>query len=481
LSLFGENISSYLVEHFGEEFLAKYEKHAQSKPQYYIRARLSGDNEKLTSGLSEYGIRLTPVKNVPNAFSIDEGIENIGKTFEFMIGRYYIQSLSSMIPPLILNPEPGDTTLDLCAAPGSKTTEISEMMLNKGTLYANEISVPRLRSLVHNLDKVNAVNAGVLNAKGELLSKIYDHYFDKILVDAPCSAMGILQKKEEVTNWWSANQMRKIANLQLRLLIAAVKMAKVGGEIVYSTCTLTLEENELVLDTILKKYPVEIVDIDVPVNSIPAKTVFNGESLNPAISKARRIIPWNINSEGFFVAKLVKKDITETKEKDIPIKRKSSFVFAKQKEIKKYLGHISEWFGIDEGVLNNFKYILKGKDIFYVNSGWHAETLSPFNRVGTKFGNIDSRDFAHLHTQSAQNLSEYVTKNVVSLENIAHLRTYLEGGTIKSLKLERGQKIVKYDGYTLGTAIATEEGLKSQFPRAHRTGALVLPNLNDKD
>jgi len=189
LSLFGENISSYLVEHFGEEFLTKYEEHAQSKPQYYIRARLSGDNEKLTSGLSQYGIRLTPVKNVPNAFSIDEGIENIGKTFEFMIGRYYIQSLSSMIPPLILNPEPGDTTLDLCAAPGSKTTEISEMMLNKGTLYANEISVPRLRSLVHNLDKVNAVNAGVLNAKGELLSKIYDHYFDKILVDATCSAM----------------------------------------------------------------------------------------------------------------------------------------------------------------------------------------------------------------------------------------------------------------------------------------------------
>jgi len=476
LSILGENISSYLTENFGLEFLTRYEEYIQSQPQYYIRARISGDNEKLIDGLSKYGIALSPVNNVPNAYSIDEGIENIGKTFEFMIGQYYIQSLSSMIPPIVLSPSENDTVLDLCAAPGSKTTEISEMMNNGGTLYANDISVPRLRSLVHNLDKVNAVNTGVLNAKGELLSKVYDHYFDKILVDAPCSATGILQKKEEVTNWWNSNQMQKIANLQLRLLIAAIKMAKVGGEIIYSTCSLTLEENELVLDTILKKYPVELDEIKLPVDSEPAKTVYKGTPLNPEISKARRIIPWNINSEGFFVAKLIKTDITDKKERDIPVKRKSNFSFAKAKEIKKYLGHIEEWFGIEEGVLNNYKYILRGKDIFYVNSEWYAETLSPFNRIGTKFGNIDSRGFAHLHTQSAQNLSQYFTQNVVELESYEHLKTYLEGGTIKTFQLERGQKVVKFNGYTLGTAIATTEGLKSQFPRSHRTGALILPN-----
>ncbi|RMD50291.1 MAG: RsmB/NOP family class I SAM-dependent RNA methyltransferase, partial [Ignavibacteria bacterium] len=403
----GENIATYLIENFDENFLKDYENYIQSEPHYYIRSRLTGDNKKLIEGLSVYGIELEPVENIPQAYLIKKGIENIGKTFEFMIGQYYIQSLSSMIPPLVLQPTGDDVVLDLCAAPGSKTTEMSEMMNNSGTLYANEISVPRLRSLVHNLDKVNAVNTGVLNAKGELLSKVYDHYFDKILVDAPCSATGIIQKKEEVTNWWSSNQMEKIANLQLRLLIAAIKMLKVGGEIVYSTCSLTLEENELVLDRVLKKYPVELVEIELPVKSERAKTSYRGELLNPEIEKAHRIIPWQINSEGFFVAKLKKIEETESKNKELPMKKRSNFAFARKKEVAPYLKHIEEWFGIEEGILDHYKFILRGKDLFYTNADWYAESLVPFNRIGTKFGNIDSRGYAHLHTQSAQNLSDY--------------------------------------------------------------------------
>ncbi len=476
MSILGKNIEEYLIGHFGKEYAEQYEKYVFGQPTYYVRINRTCNQAEIIERLKSYGITLSPVSGVDYGYSITAGLDVIGKTLEYTLGKYYIQSLSSMIPPLVLNPSEQDVTLDLCAAPGSKTTELSEMMNNRGTLLANEISISRLRSLVHNLDKVNSVNVGVLNYKGELLSKVFDSFFDKILVDAPCSALGIIQKKEEVTNWWNKNQMEKIANLQLRLLISAIKMAKVGGEIVYSTCTLTLEENELVVQTVLKKYPVELVEIDLPVKSNPGFTKYNNEPLNPELSKCRRIVPWEINSEGFFVAKFVKTDFTEAKEKSLPPKEKGKFVSYKNKTVSKYLNDISEHFGLDENILGNFKYLLKGKDIFYINNDWQLESTAHFNRVGTKFGNIDKRNEAHLHTQSAQLLGKYAKKNVYELQDFTEVRTYLDGGTIKNLKLEAGQKIVKFGNYYLGVAITTREGLKSQFPRAHRTGKIILPN-----
>ena len=474
MSLLGENISEYFLKHFGKDFLLRYENYLTSAPQFYARLNRREEPERLLRSLERYGIKLRKVPNVPFAYSIEEGLENVGKTLEFALGKYYIQSLSSMIPPLILNPTEKDLTLDLCAAPGSKTTELSEIMNNRGTLIANEISVPRLRSLVHNLDKLNAVNVGILNFKGELLSKIFNEYFDKILVDAPCSALGIIQKKEEVSRWWNAKQMEKISNLQLRLLISAIKMAKIGGEIVYSTCTLTFVENELVLQKVLEKYPVELVEIELPVASKSAFTKYEGKNLTDELKKARRIFPWEINSEGFFIAKLVKVAQTEAKKTEIPNKKNVELLSSGNNKIKTYLQQISEWFGFEQSLFDEFKFMLKNKDIFYVNKNWRAPVLSPFNRIGTKFGNIDSGGIAHLHTQSAQFLGQKATQNIAELENYEQLRTYLDGGTIKTEGLTRGQKIVKFNSYVLGVGIVTEKGLKSQFPRAHRTGQIIL-------
>ncbi len=475
MNLLGQNITNYFLEHFGNEFLSNYLDYLQSQPQFYVRFNRRENREKLLKALLAYGIELKEVDSVPFAYSIEKGMENIGKTMEFALGKYYIQSLSSMIPPLILNPSESDTTLDLCAAPGSKTTELSEIMNNKGSLIANEISLLRLRSLVHNLDKLNAVNVGILNFKGELLSKIFNAHFKKILVDAPCSALGIIKKKEEVAGWWNRNQMEKIANLQLRLLISAIKMAEVGGEILYSTCTLTLEENELVLQKVLDKYPVELVEINPPVKAREAFSEYGAEKLNPELKKAKRIYPWEINSEGFFIAKMIKTGSTEAKEKEIPKKKEIELLSPGNKKIKNHLKQISDWFGIEPEVFEEFNFILKKKDIYYVNGNWSSPSLSPFNRIGTKFGNIDSGGIAHLHTQSAQYLGEKATKNVAELKDYEQLKIYFDGGIIKDTDLTRGQKIVKFQDYILGVGIVTENGLKSQFPRAHRTGKIILP------
>ena len=299
-------IFDYLSSLYGESPAKNYLDFINAESTPYIRVnKLKTSKEKLSQILlKDYNIKTENIKGIKDALKISEKSDLLGKTIEHIIGEYYIQGLSSMIPPLILNPEPNDVVLDLCAAPGSKTTELAEIMENRGTLVSNEIQLDRVKMLVYNLDRMNIVNTGVIHTKGEWLSKHYADHFDKVLVDAPCSGLGIIQKKGEVNDWWSVERAERLGELQLKLLIAAIKMAKVGGEIVYSTCTLTPEENELILDKVLEKYPVEIQEIELPVKSHPGLTNYNGRDLNPEISKGRRIFPWEADTDGFFIIKL---------------------------------------------------------------------------------------------------------------------------------------------------------------------------------
>ena len=469
-----ENITSYIRETFGDEFLGKYLDYHQSEYKPYLRISSFVDQQEMVSRLSNYGIELEKVENVPLAFRVRSGAEVLGKTLEFAIGKYYIQSLSSMIPPHVLKPTEHERVLDLAAAPGSKTTQLAEMMNNRGSLYANEPNVNRLKGLVFNLDKLNFVNIGVLKYKGELLSKVFENYFDKILVDAPCSALGIVQKKGEVSNWWNTNQVDKIANLQLRILISAIKMAKVGAEIVYSTCTMTVEENELIVNTVLKNYPVELEEIELPVKAHDGFTSYKGEQFDPSLNKTKRIIPWEINSEGFFVVKLRKNGDTLANRKAEIKQRHREIISARSKKIEKYLHDLSEHYGIPFEQFEQHQYLLKGNDIFFLHKSWEAADLSVFHRIGTPFGLVDRNDRAHFHSLGARYFGSHITKNKVDLSDSEDLKNYLTGGTIKREFDGAGQKLVTARGLDLGTAIAFTDGLKSQFPRNMRTGEIII-------
>jgi 16S rRNA (cytosine1407-C5)-methyltransferase len=471
-----KNISEYIRNNFGEEFFINYFDYFHDEYKPYLRISPFTNAQKLIIQLNCYGIEVEAVENIPNAYRIISGSEFAGKTFEYILGKYYLQSLSSMMPPLILNPGPEDVVLDLCAAPGSKTTELAELMNNRGTLIANESALERLKSLVFNIDKMNFVNIGVFHGKGELLSKSFENYFDKILIDAPCSALGITQKRGEVSNWWDVKKALAMSDLQLRLLISAVKMCKVGGEMVYSTCTLTFEENELVINKFLKKYPVELINMELPVKSINGFTKYGDDLLNPEVSKTRRILPWEVQSEGFFIAKLRKIDEME-----------KSFIFYKEKrlelvkaisgKIKNYLEVLSEYFGIPIGEFDKYKYLIKNGDIFFVDKDWHSQFLDSFNRIGIKLGQIDKRGILQLHSLAAQVFEKSITKNIVQLENLAELDNYFSGGTIKKHFEIGGQRVVKFENYLLGTAVASKDGLKSQFPRAFRTQEIIYPEM----
>lgn len=468
------NISNYISSLFGDEFLLKYKDFFSG--EYYPSIRVSplGDVEGIKNGLAAYGIKLEPIAGLENSFRVLEGSEKLGKTLEHTLGKYYIQSLSSMIPPIALNPKQDDIVLDLCSAPGSKLTQLAEIMNNEGTLYSNEISGDRIKSLIYNIEKMNFTNIGVLNFKGEILSKLYTEYFDKILVDAPCSGLGIVQKKGEVSNWWNEKQAEKLSEIQFRLLVSAVKMVKTGGEILYSTCTMTIEENEYVVDKLLKKYPVELIDVELPVKSIEAFTRIKDLEFDPSLSKARRILPWEIQSEGFFVAKLRKTGETESPDRMELRDRSLHLVSSQSNYVKKYLQAAAYYYGVDIKLFDSYKYMVKGSDIFLVNESWQAKGVNEFLRVGTKFGSINKGDVFHLHTLAAQILGKHFTQNVIELTELPDLINYMNGGTIKRDFGPTGAKVIKYRDYILGMATNSKEGLKSQFPRALRTHEILF-------
>lgn len=471
MNYINEKIVSYINSIYGNDLTKLYQEQIEQQSAQFIRVNTSKISAQvLTSSLlSKYEIQCVTIPGYLNILRTADRRNLLGKTLEHTLGLYYIQSLSSFIPPLALNPGELDLVLDLCSAPGSKTTELGEIMINRGTIVANEIQVDRLKSLVFNMDRMNQMNAGVVHFKGEQLNTIYHNYFDKILVDAPCSGLGIIQKKNEVNDWWTLERVNRLSELQLKLLVSAIKMLQVGGEIVYSTCTLTVEENELVIDKILKKYPVEVVNFDLHIPSRGGITQYNNQQLSSSLVNAKRILPWDVNSDGFFIIKLIKTGKTQQPHKRDLRLRDIRLLNSSDKTLKNQLTKLADYFNINEKVFAGYKYIIKNNNVFFINKNWNDPNPGIFERIGTKFGLINKHNHITLHTHAAQVLSNHISQNIFELKNLSELKNYLEGGTVKTSFSLKGQYLVKYGGYTLGTAVMTETGLKSQFPRSRRT------------
>lgn len=471
------SIYEYLSSLYGKDSADHYLKFISEEPTQYIRVnRLKTDKESLIKTLeNKYSIQSAPIDGFEDALKIIKDENDLtGKTLEHLLGLYYVQGLSSMLPPIVLNPNADDVVMDLCSAPGSKTTQMAEMMNNDGTLIVNEIEIERIKSLVFNLDRMSVVNAGIIHSKGEILSKYYHNHFDKILVDAPCSGLGIIQKKEEVSNWWSLDRVQRLQDLQTRLLIAAIKMAKAGGEIVYSTCTLSVEENEMVIDKILSKYPVEMEDVKLPVKTHQAFSSYNGFEFNKSLHKAIRILPWEINSDGFFLVKLRKTDDTEPSEPGFPKIAHIRLLKPTNKVISPMLDYVSDHFGIPKDLLHEYKYIEKGRDIFFITNNWNEYEMGLFHRVGIKFGTLDKKNRITFSTSAAQVLEKHITQFVYDIKDDEELKNYLTGWKIKNFDIPAGQYVMRFNGRILGTALANEEGIKSRFPRTKRTQNFVI-------
>ncbi len=461
--------------------------------------KISADKLKLR--LESKGFKLSEIELVPGAFIINDEPIPVSKTIEHFAGLFYIQSLSSMLPSLILEPNSGEIVLDVASAPGSKTTHIAQLMENKGVIIANDVTFERLRVLAHQIDRLGILNTGITQIDGNRFGNLLPEIFDKALVDAPCSSLGIISKAREVLIWWNFDEVKRLSNKQQQLLSSAIKSVKPGGVIVYSTCTLTVEENEMLIDSMLKSFPVEIEEIKYKrADFDEGITSYDGFEFDTSLRKAIRIYPFKSNTEGFFIAKLRKTDSTYSKlPKFSEIQRRLSsddkikFLTSHDEEVKQALRFLSDEFGIDEKVWENFSYHLKTDELWFNSIEW-AKFLSMdsigldknfkqhllsnlIQRVGIQLAKQVKKSQWKISTNALQLLSQFIKKNIIELENENDAKIFLNGGTLKNLPLEfkSGSYVaVKFDGLILGCGLITKEGLKSQIPKGRRTSEVEV-------
>lgn len=256
-------------------------------------------------------LKLSPYKleNVPwcpNGFYYDK-TEKPAKNPLYFAGLYYIQEPSAMTTASLLPIEEGDIVLDLCAAPGGKSTELAAKLNRTGLLVTNDISNSRAKALLKNIEVFGVGNVLVTSEPPNELAKRFPMFFDKILIDAPCSGEGMFRKQNNMTTAWEKNGVDLFVGLQHSILKEAVDMLKPGGMIIYSTCTFSKEENEQSIEYLLS------LDDSLHLVELPMIEGFDcghpewGNTANVELTKCRRLWPHRLKGEGHFVA-LVKKD-----------------------------------------------------------------------------------------------------------------------------------------------------------------------------
>jgi NOL1/NOP2/sun family putative RNA methylase len=303
---------------YKEEFRKKYSKllgddleeflEWSLKPlQKTVRVNTNKTTKKeLVERLEKKGWETRDLPYYENGLVISEKDAALGNTVEHFLGYYYVQEGASMLPPVLLNATRKDLVLDACASPGSKTTQLSMMMENKGLIVANDVNIARVKILCTNLQRTGCQN--VVVTRGSATSAhSWNQKFDKILVDAPCSATGAIRKNYEIIRQWNPNFGVKICVLQKKILYSCLQALREGGELVYSTCTLEPEENENVVNHAIMKYNVKVLPSKI--KGLKARrgiTHWKGEEYDSSIKKCVRIYPQDNDSEGFFIARLKK-------------------------------------------------------------------------------------------------------------------------------------------------------------------------------
>lgn len=227
-------------------------------------------------------------------------VKKPGKSMLHWRGEYYVQEESASVPVEVLDPRPGDKVLDMCAAPGGKTTQIADRINNEGLVVANEKSSQRMKSLHANIYRTGAFSVNALNRDGRRIPE--DRKFDRVLVDAPCSGEGNNCRREE-EDMASEQESKDLSSLQLDLLEKAFSIVKEGGVVVYSTCTFSPYENESVVNQALENNDVKLDRIDLDFSHERGLEDYRETEFSSEISKTVRIYPHHLQSGGMYVAK----------------------------------------------------------------------------------------------------------------------------------------------------------------------------------
>lgn len=438
-------------------------------------------------------------------FVIDRADRSVplGKTIGFLQGRFYIQEASSCLPPFALGVSPGQKVLDAAAAPGSKTTQIAVMMQGDGLLVANEFSSSRTKTLVFNLQKNGVPNAMISHFSAEKFGTLLPDFFDRILLDVPCTGEGTFRKDSEALLHWSEKKIGSAAKLQKKLIRSAFESLAPGGILTYSTCTLAPEENEEVVESLLSEFTnlAETQDLSTLFNGAEKALGLSGfeDKKYPNGKKMLRIWPHLFDSEGFFVASIRKNPspnkghgemsswgrrkednnksrrfVLHSKGKPLNpgtfLRRKDSISEVVQKTFREYYGFLFE---------HDTDFFRKNDDVWLLPTfGGEVMTSVRLERPGLRLGKLisSSKSFDVYFRLSHECVivfgADFSGDRIIEL-SFEQAQDFLKGKNLVQLsdrscqiaELPKGDIVLRYNELPLGIAKNTGIMLKNNLPR----------------
>lgn len=379
--------------------------------------------------LSRYGFEFERVGVLPDCLRILKMPYDPSQCLHHFAGLFVKQSLSSQLPVRFMDLKPGQNVIDLCAAPGSKTTQIAQAMEDSGRLYVNDLAGKRMTPLAARLDATGVSCAVLYNTAAERLIHYLPERFDRVLADVPCSGLGHAQALgENQARFERCAKQTAMTQLQYRILLTACRLVRPGGRVVYSTCSLDPRENEAVVEEIVRRLPFRVCEIpDVAgVTWANGQTEVDGKQLDPNLALTRRVRPWENDSQGFYVAVLEKTDALHGRlvhEAQIP---ETPTFDLNAPEVAPILENIKKYYGVDPSLFADFRFVLSTRGIQCLDACWSG--IEPgYQRAGMGLAKKRGGIWRLSHSM-IQRLGPAITRNVVEL-NSAQLREICESNT----------------------------------------------------
>lgn len=394
----------------------------------------------------EKGVLTTP------SLSNIEKIKSISKNPYYFAGLYYIQEPSAMTPAMVAGIKPGDKVLDLCAAPGGKSTQAASYLQGEGLLVSNDFSASRVKALQKNIEVSGIDNVLITNEDPKNLSKVYIEYFDKIIVDAPCSGEGMFRRDSAVFRAYLGRGPEFFTGLQVSILNEAAKMLKPGGTLVYSTCTYSKVEDEGSLSEFLENHP------DFKIDKIKPDFGFEESKILPGTI---RLFPHKIKGEGHFVARLKKDDRAIEKNENKTKDKKKRKLPKLPEDLLEFLGKIKrDW---------DYERIFINKDYaYYLPKDALIDKSLHYIRTGLLLGEIKKNRFEPFQAL-AMNIKFDEWENPLNLSATdERVIKYLKGETIEADDEYMGIRLVCVDGFSLGFVKQNKKSCKNKYYQGWR-------------
>lgn len=399
---------------------------------------------------------ITQIPWIENGFYYDGEQVQPAKHPYYFAGLYYLQEPSAMTPANRLPIEPGDKVLDVCAAPGGKATELGAKLDGKGVLIANDISNSRAKGLLKNIEVFGIGNVLVLSEEPGKIEEYFPEYFDKILIDAPCSGEGMFRKDKKMVKAWEEHGPDFFAKIQRSIVTQAARMLKPGGMLLYSTCTFDPKENEGTIEYLKQEYPEFVIKDIVPYDGFAKGKPEVTQSKDPDFEKTVRIWPHKMHGEGHYLALLQKGEKNEA----VHVKPKKNRAKKVPEELEQFFRDISwemDWNRLE----------MYSEKVYYMPDDIPNVKGIRFLRTGLYLGDMKKNRFEPSQSLAMCLKKEEYAKTIDLDVDDERVIRYLKGETIDVEELVSqkagGWHLVLVNGYPLGWGKLANGTLKNKY------------------